>query len=75
MPDWNGPQRADSDEYWISISDLMTGLMVIFLLVAIAYMLNVETQRRQIEEIAVAYDSMRAMIYDSLQAEFQDDLG
>lgn len=68
-----GP-RAESEEYWISISDLMAGLMAIFLFIAISYMLNVKHILDEVQEVATSYDSVRVQLYEELQKEFRDDL-
>lgn len=69
------------EDHWVPLSDLMTGLMMIFLLVAIVYMLQVkrneakivEAQNR-IREIATRYTDLRGQIYKELSEEFKDDL-
>lgn len=73
--------RAQED-HWIPLSDLMTGLMMIFMLVAIVFMIQVrrdevkiEASRKKVEEIAFRYSDMRAQLYRDLEAEFKDDLG
>ena len=35
-------QRASSSDHWISLSDIMTALMMIFLLISIIYMIRVK---------------------------------
>lgn len=50
---------------WLSVSDLMTGLMVIFLFIAIAYMTRV---RDDISE----YKDTKEKIYNSLKNKFTD---
>ena len=57
-------EQADGGDYWISVSDLMSGLMVVFLFIAIAYITN----------IAVTYDELQTTLYDELREEFEDDL-
>lgn len=51
---------------WMSVSDLMTGLMVIFLFISIAYMLRV---RDDISE----YKDIKQEIYDRLNTKFSDN--
>jgi len=65
------PER---EEHWIPLSDLMTGVMMIFMLVAIIFMVQVEAEAKRIEEIALVYDDMRDQLYQDLHAEFKDDL-
>jgi outer membrane protein OmpA-like peptidoglycan-associated protein len=61
--------------HWLSISDLMAGLMMVFLFIAIALMLNAFKERDKIREVAVAYQDNQVAIYDALIAEFGNDLG
>jgi len=69
------------EDHWVPLSDLMTGLMMIFLLVAIVFMLQVkrneariiEAQNR-IRDIATHYTDLRTQIYQELTSEFKDDL-
>jgi outer membrane protein OmpA-like peptidoglycan-associated protein len=62
------------EEHWIPLSDLMTGLMALFLLIAISYMVKIEADAAQIKEVAVAYSEVRDAMYADLQKEFADDL-
>uniref|UniRef100_A0A7C3QVQ0 OmpA family protein n=1 Tax=Leptospirillum ferriphilum TaxID=178606 RepID=A0A7C3QVQ0_9BACT len=62
------------EDHWIPLSDLMTGLMMIFLLVAVSYMSSVELTNYRIRQIAVRYDEVHNSLYRDLQREFQKDL-
>lgn len=78
----------EDGEHWLSVSDMMSGLMVIFLFIAITYMMQVGQEhehlvklmkqvsedRNQLVEIAVTYEKTKNEIYDKLQIEFKDDL-
>lgn len=64
----------DDGEHWLSVSDMMSGLMVIFLFIAITYMMQVSEDRNQLIEIAVTYEKTKTAIYDQLKIEFKDDL-
>ena len=66
-------REQDTEEHWISISDMMAGLMVIFLFIAISYMLHVQAEQERIEQIAVTYEKLQSDLYDDLDAEFRDD--
>lgn len=67
--------REDHDsEHWMSVSDLMAGLMIVFLFVAIAMMHFVRVERDRIKEIAMAYRDTQVSLYNDLQREFQGDL-
>jgi len=60
--------------HWLSVSDLMAGLMMVFLFIAITLMREAVLEREQIKEIAVAYRQNQVAIYKSLMAEFERDL-
>ena len=51
---------------WISISDLMAGLMMIFLFIAISYMNSLQIRAKQIKKIAVAYQELQDDLYYDL---------
>lgn len=67
-------KEKDTEEHWISISDMMAGLMVIFLFIAISYMLDIRADKEKIEQIAIAYEKLREDLYTDLHEEFKDDL-
>lgn len=66
--------REGDEEHWISVSDLMSGLMVIFLFVAISYIRPVIEQRNLVKEIAVTWQQSETKLYEALVAEFESDL-
>lgn len=61
-------------EHWMSVSDLMAGLMMVFLFISIALMRSALIERDKIKEVAVAYQGNQVAIYKSLMAEFKNDL-
>lgn len=62
------------ESHWLSVSDLMAGLMMVFLLIAIALMIDALKERDKIKKIAVAYQENQVAIFDSLMTEFEEDL-
>jgi outer membrane protein OmpA-like peptidoglycan-associated protein len=71
------PARRDDDrgaEHWMSVADLMAGLMMVFLFISIAFMHFVRVERDRIKEIAIAYQQAKVELYRALQAEFGEDL-
>jgi outer membrane protein OmpA-like peptidoglycan-associated protein len=62
------------EDHWIPLSDLMTALMMFFLLLAISYMVKAEATNEQIKQIAVHYKQIRAELYMDLAQEFEKDL-
>jgi outer membrane protein OmpA-like peptidoglycan-associated protein len=67
-------EPLSQDAHWIPLSDLMTGLMVIFLLIAVMYMLKVEADKDRIRNIAIAYNEIRDGLFIDLHNEFSNDL-
>ncbi|OYQ81824.1 cell envelope biogenesis protein OmpA [Ignatzschineria sp. F8392] len=61
-------------DHWISMSDLMAGLMMVFLLISIAFMQYIKVERDKIKEVAVMYQNSQVALYEALQNEFEDDL-
>src|SRR4051812_18493519 len=80
--------RRSSEDHWIPLSDLMTGLMMMFLVIAILFMVKVEREAKQaelqasqikeqaekIKYIAALYGDVRANIYAEMNQAFKDDL-
>ena len=66
--------EQETEEHWISISDMMAGLMVIFLFIAISYMLHVRAEKEKIEKIAITYEKLQSDLYADLEKEFEKDL-
>ena len=66
--------KKQEDSYWAAVSDLMSGLMILFLLIAIAYMLNVAEGQKKVKKIAVTYQEIQISLYNELMNEFKDDL-
>ena len=44
-------RRRLSEEHWIPLSDLMTGLMMVFMLIAIMFMIQVQAEAKKTEEL------------------------
>ncbi|MDE0086767.1 MAG: OmpA family protein [Candidatus Poribacteria bacterium] len=71
----------ETEEHWVSISDVMAGLMVIFLFIAISYMVNANRKteritalRDKIEKLVDAYRNLQEHLAKDLQDEFEADL-
>jgi outer membrane protein OmpA-like peptidoglycan-associated protein len=69
-----GKASPDKEEHWIPLSDLMTGLMMMFMLIAIIFMVKVESDAKKVKDIALIYDEMRAQLYQDLHSEFEKNL-
>lgn len=74
--DLNGPLRSEveQEEHWVAVSDLMGGLMMVFLLIAVIYMVQLEIEARKIRSVVLLYERLRTQIYDDLVREFGPDL-
>jgi outer membrane protein OmpA-like peptidoglycan-associated protein len=73
--DLESTPMLSQEAHWIPLSDLMTGLMVIFLLIAVIYMVKVEADTDRIKSVAIAYSEIRDALFEDLHSEFKDDLG
>ncbi len=81
-------KSQETEEHWVSISDVMAGLMVIFLFIAISYMVdanrktneaNSERERLNKLKVKVAnlldtYRNLQRALSEKLQREFEGDL-
>src|SRR5215475_9255677 len=65
---------VSEESHWIPLTDLMTGLMVIFLLIAVSYMMQVEADAARIKDVAIAYSEIKDALFGDLNREFQKDL-
>lgn len=65
---------AADNEHWVSMSDLMAGLMMVFMFISVAYMHYVQIEKNKIKEVAVAYETAQVEIYRALEKEFAHDL-
>jgi outer membrane protein OmpA-like peptidoglycan-associated protein len=59
---------------WIGVSDLMSGLMMIFLFIAVAYMVEIREEQLMIERIALSYEQTQSALHEELLQEFSKDL-
>jgi outer membrane protein OmpA-like peptidoglycan-associated protein len=64
----------EQEGHWVAVTDLMAGLMMVFLLISIVFMINVELQRKKITDVAILYDHLRTQLYEDLVTEFSPDL-
>jgi outer membrane protein OmpA-like peptidoglycan-associated protein len=60
-------RERESGGHWLSVSDLMAGLMMIFLFISIIYM-------REVQRFVVEADRTQQQIYEALLEEFKEDL-
>lgn len=72
---FGGNRALDEGEHWLTISDLMAGLMMVFLFIAIALMRSAFIESDKIKDVAVAYREGQVAINEALWKEFENDLG
>jgi len=73
----NQEEEVLADEegaHWISVSDLMAALMMVFLLVSVVFMVIVQKESERMREVAKIYLDLRQMLYQDLLDEFEEDL-
>lgn len=66
--------NGDDGEHWLSISDLMSGLMIVFLFIAVSFMRYTSLEKDKITDIAVAYQENQVAIFNALNREFEAEL-
>ncbi len=66
--------EIEHEEHWVAVSDLMGGLMMVFMLIAVIYLVQLEIETRKIKDVARLYDLLRTQLYQDLYQEFRDDL-
>ena len=77
-----------SNNEWMSIADMMSGLMLVFMFIAISYMIQVESdndtmkelmvqiqsEKDKMREVAITYNKSKKELYTDLFQEFSKDL-
>ncbi len=73
-------QNQETEEHWVSISDVMAGLMVIFLFIAISYMVHANKEKERLlklegtlEDLLDVYTNLQRALFEDLQKEFEGD--
>ena len=67
-------QLKEQEGHWVAVSDLMAGLMMVFMLISVVFMINVETERNKVRDVAILYDTLRTQLYNDLKEEFAPDM-
>ena len=65
---------SKQDNVWMHISDMMSTLMMIFMFIAIVYMIDVTRERDRMVDIADTYNKLQGELYADLNKEFSEDL-
>ena len=64
----------DTNSTWISVSDMMSGLMMVFLFIAVVFMMQINEEKKAVERIALTYQDYQDDLYQALIDEFGPDL-
>ena len=62
-----------NESNWRSFSDIMTGLMVIFMFIAISYINEVEKKQKQRDIIFEEFKATKEELFSELENSFKDD--
>ncbi|OHX64510.1 hypothetical protein [Flammeovirga pacifica] len=62
--------KKSNDSNWVSFSDIMTGLMVIFMFIAISYINEVQKREQEINVIIEDYKKVQQSLYVTLDSTF-----
>ena len=74
MPNALTQRKRDEQESWISVSDLMAGLMMVFLFIAIIYAKDADKRATAVTEVVTEWQQLEEDIYNALKNEFGKDL-
>lgn len=66
--------NSKKDSFWISYADLMTLLMVVFLLISVSFMALVEDEKEKEETIVSKYQTTKEELFKDLSKTFKNDL-
>ncbi len=66
--------QEENEYQWISIADVMSVTMMIFMFLTVLFMVTVQADKESIEEIAVTYNRLQDSLYEDLEREFKNDL-
>ncbi|MDA7792475.1 OmpA family protein [bacterium] len=66
--------KTGGDAEWISVSDLMAGLMMVFLFIVVIYAKDADSRANNVTEIVTEWQDAELEIYKALEREFRGDL-
>jgi outer membrane protein OmpA-like peptidoglycan-associated protein len=66
-------KNKKSDDSFISLSDMMTGLMVIFLFISVSYIVEVQKKQKERDIIFEEFKATKEKLFTELENEFKDD--
>ncbi len=65
---------VENDDFWPSIADLMSGLMIIFMFISISFMKSATKEKLEMTNLAEEYKKTKFEIYNDLSKEFDTNL-
>ncbi|WP_457618173.1 OmpA family protein [Lutibacter sp.] len=66
-------KNKNPENYWISLSDIMTGLMVIFMFISISYIIQIKNRQKERDQILEDFKNTKVSLYLELKKEFEND--
>ena len=66
--------KREDNSHFISLSDMMTALMMIFLFISVAIIHNTQKQTVVVREIVETYSDQQTNMYRDFRKEFEKDL-
>lgn len=66
-------RKQKKEDYWVSISDMMTGLMIIFMFIAIAYILEVRKEQEARDSLFEDFQLTKEKLFHDLDSVFGND--
>lgn len=66
--------KKKTEDYWMSIADMMSGLMMVFLLITVAFLLKINEQQANVKKVVTEYSDVKKQISEALNNEFAQDL-
>lgn len=66
--------KFSNEDHWVSVADLMAGLMMVFLFIAVIYAKDANQRATNVTEIVTEWKNVEMEIYQALLREFRDDL-
>ena len=73
MPLVNSQNQNNTEGNWVSFSDIMTGLMVVFMFIAVSYMVEAQEKQRERDLIFEEFKATKERLFAELAEEFKDD--
>ncbi len=65
---------SKNNHFWSSITDLMSGLMIIFVLIAVVFMAEMKLILEEVIYVTEGFQDTEKSLYNELMKEFKNDL-